>query len=464
MTVTRGRSIVLAVITVAIALVAAGCTGNQAPTPPTTGTTNAIEMKQLLYQPATTSVAVGTTVTWTNHDTVPHTVTPENIALWGTEGSGAAADKWIQPDGTWSFTFTKAGTYTYYCVPHSSMGSDGLHKGMVGTVIVGTGGSTTQTTSQSSAPQAPSNVTTTVVPSAIAPKLMTAGPDGYVHVDLAAKEVTALLADGVSYPFWTFNGTVPGPMIRIKEGDLVMLTLRNDATSLHPHSIDLHAVTGPGGGAAVTQSNPGATTSFTFKAINPGLFVYHCASPHIPDHIANGMYGLILVEPKEGLPIVDKEFYVVQGEAYTSGKLGDKGDLFFSPEKVLAETPDWFFFNGKAAALTGEGALHANVNDTVRIFFGVGGFVPSSFHLIGEVFDRVYLDGNGPPTFNRQTIMVPAAGDAMIEFKVDYPGSYTLVDHTLSRTIDRGAVGSLIVSGWADPTIFNGTTSAGSGH
>jgi nitrite reductase (NO-forming) len=269
--------------------------------------------------------------------------------------------------------------------------------------------------------------------------------------------MVAQLSDDAAYEFWTFDGTVPGPMLRVMEGDRVEITITNPAESMHDHNIDLHAVTGPGGGAEHTHAAPGESASFQFTALNPGVYVYHCATPHVPTHIANGMYGMIVVEPEGGLAPVEKEFYVVQAEVYTNEPVGSSGMHSFSPNKMLAEEPEYILFNGRMGALTGAGALTAAVGDTVRIFFGVGGATPSSFHVIGEVFDRVYLDGDDgvdEPSRNRQTVMVPAAGSVTVEFGVEYPATYVLVDHTLSRTFERGAVGHLVVTGEEDPDIY----------
>jgi nitrite reductase (NO-forming) len=223
------------------------------------------------------------------------------------------------------------------------------------------------------------------------------------------------------------------------------------------HSIDLHAVTGPGGGSVVTQVKDGETKIFRFKANRPGVYVYHCASPHVPTHIANGMYGLIVVEPKTGLEPVDKEFYVMQGELYTSGTLGRKGRQQFSREKLLAENPEYFIFNGRTGALAGSGALRANVGERIRLYVGVGGFVPSNFHVIGAVFDKVYSEGDivSPPLRNVQTTIIPAGGSAVVEFTVDVPGRYLLVDHSLTRSVDRGALGELIVEGPRNLEMFS---------
>ena len=212
-----------------------------------------------------------------------------------------------------------------------------------------------------------------------------------VRIDLETQEIKGQLADGTTYNYWTFNGTVPGPMLRVRVGDTVEVHLKNNPGSQMIHSIDFHAVTGPGGGATVTQVPPGEEKSFTFKALNPGVYVYHCATPMVAHHISNGMYGLIVVEPEGGLPKVDREFYVMQGELYTQAAFGQHGYQTMSVDKLLAEQPEYMIFNGAVGALTEKKPLKAKVGETVRIFFGVGGPNKiSSFHVIGEIFDRVY--------------------------------------------------------------------------
>jgi nitrite reductase (NO-forming) len=285
-----------------------------------------------------------------------------------------------------------------------------------------------------------------------------------VDIELTAKEVIGEMADGVTFNYWTFDGTVPGPFIRVREGDTVRLTLHNDPSSLHHHSIDLHAVTGPGGGAAATMVAPGESKTITFKALNPGIFIYHCAHPNVANHMAHGMYGLILVEPTEGLAPVDKEFYVVQGEFYSSGKLGRKGLQLFDPQAMLDGDAQYIVFNGRTGALADN--MQASVGEKVRMYVGNGGVnLISSFHVIGEIFDRVYREGDlvSPPAQSVQTTLIPAGGAAAVEFTVDYPGNYILVDHALSR-LDRGAWGVLKVDGPADPTIFDGKIESGGGH
>jgi nitrite reductase (NO-forming) len=286
-----------------------------------------------------------------------------------------------------------------------------------------------------------------------------------VRVDLETKEVTAEIEKGETYTYWTFNGSIPGPMIRVRVGDTVELHVKNSDQSGLMHSIDLHAVTGPGGGATATQTMPGKESVVTFKALNPGVYIYHCATAPIPMHIANGMYGMIVVEPEGGLPKVDHEFYVMQAELYTTAPLGVPGQHDFSATKMDDESPDYVVFNGKVGSLTGDNAMKAKVGDKIRIFFGVGGFLPSSLHLIGEIFDRVYPEGavgSGPNT-NVQTTLVPAGGAAVVELQLQVPGTYTLVDHALPRALDKGAAAQIVVSGDQDTSIYSGPLS-GAGH
>ena len=280
------------------------------------------------------------------------------------------------------------------------------------------------------------------------------GEGNVTKVTLETKEVLAELAPGITFNYWTFNGTVPGPMIRVKQGDTVELTLHNHATSLHQHNIDLHAVTGPGGGGEATIVEPGETKTIRFKTLNPGLFVYHCAVPNMAVHMTHGMYGLILVEPEAGLPAVDKEFYLMQGELYTTGAIGRKGLQVFDAKKMLDSEPEYVVFNGRTGALVDN--MQVNVGDTVRLYIGNGGVaMSSSFHLVGEIFDTVYPEAsmNGAQFKNVQTTNIPAGGATIVEFNVDYPGHYVLVDHALMRT-DKGAWGVIEVIGEKDPDIF----------
>jgi nitrite reductase (NO-forming) len=275
-----------------------------------------------------------------------------------------------------------------------------------------------------------------------------------IKVDITAKEGISEIAPGIDYHYWTFDGGVPGPFIRTRVGDTVELTLKNDASNSHQHSIDLHAVTGPGGGAVSMQVPAGESKSLSFKTLNPGIYVYHCATPNVPMHMAHGMYGLILVEPEGGLPSVDKEFYIMQGELYTEGAIGELGFQGFDATKMINEDPEYVVFNGRVKSLV-DAPLKTNVGDTVRLFVGNGGVsLISSFHVIGEIFDRVYPEGATSTIHeNVQTTIIPAGGATITEFGIDVPGNYILVDHSLAR-LDRGAWGIISAEGEKNPEVY----------
>jgi FtsP/CotA-like multicopper oxidase with cupredoxin domain len=370
-----------------------------------------------------------------------------------------------------------------------------------------------------------------------------------VVVRFEATEFVGDLADGKQYKFWSFNGTVPGPMIRVRLGDTVEFRLSNHLSSEFPHNIVINAVNGPGGAALVSLVAPGEERVFRFKTLHPGLYIYRCASPipSVAAHIANGMYGLLLVEPKHGFPRVNHEFYIFESEFYTKdsdpnfvfntkealsddlssinkpsekylidpgvgektveelvkeleeikqdsvekelevftleddmkkestlhkarssmyGSINEivgsnyekrKRVLEFSLEKGLRDTPDYVVFNGRQGALLGENALKVNVGDKVRIFFGnIGPNGISSFHITGEIFDRVYLEGavNGLVNKNVQTTLVPTSGATILEFTIDVPGDYFLVDDRIF-SIDKGAIGLITAVGKNNPDIFD---------
>ncbi len=305
-----------------------------------------------------------------------------------------------------------------------------------------------------------------------------------VEVHLQSGRKVAEIKPGVKYEYWTFNDDVPGPFIRLREGDVLEVHHTSTDTMGMPHNIDFHAVTGPGGGATVTTVVKGEERVAWFKALHPGLYVYHCAAPPVMDHIANGMYGLILVEPKKGLPKVDKEFYVMQSEFYTPkyetkpetvghdhhgavaeateaaedfwGEETDGGPAAalpevwpFSHQEGLNEHPTFVVFNGKVGSLIGENVIKTKTGEKVRIYFGNGGpNLISSFHVIGEIFDNVYREGDliSKPARSVQTTLVPVGGATVVEFGVEVPGTYTLVDHAIFR-VEKGAVGYLEVEG-----------------
>ncbi len=320
-----------------------------------------------------------------------------------------------------------------------------------------------------------------------------------VEVHLNSNRDIMEIKQGMKYEFWTFEGHVPGPFIRVREGDILEVHHTSSDASGMPHNVDFHSVTGPGGGAPVLTAVKGEEKVAWFKMLHPGLFIYHCAAPPVMDHIANGMYGLILVEPKKGLPKVDREFYVLQSEFYTirppqapevavdhehmdkEAAAKEKDDFWgeeageekapellkFSHQEGLNEHPTFVLFNGKYNSLVGEGMLKAKTGEKVRIFFGnAGPNLISSFHVIGEIFDNVYRDADliSPPGHSVQTTLVPAGGATVVEFGLEVPGNYTLVDHAIFR-IEKGAVGFLNAEGEPrhdiylskdDPTICKG--------
>lgn len=387
-------------------------------------------------------------ITVINSDPVLHDMRIDAFAVTTGEMSTAGQT------GEVVFVASQAGIFPYYCsVPGH------LQAGMVGNVIVIDPNATPEPTAE---PAANIVRNPAEVPPSVGDREATT-----LDIELEMIEVEGQLADGTTYQYWTFGGQIPGPMMRVRVGDTVNMTVHNAADSLHIHSIDLHAVTGPGGGAVFTQTNPGAHNTFTFQALNAGLYVYHCATPSVATHISNGMYGLILVEPEGGLPPVDREYYVMQGEIYTQQPFGTQGLLEFSYDDLLNEQADYLVFNGAAGALTADAnALRANVGETVRLFVGVGGpnYI-SSFHVIGEIFDRVYDQASltSAPLTDVQTTLIPPGGATMVEFAVQVPGRYILVDHALSR-LERGLVGFLYVEGEPAPDIFDGTATGGSGH
>ena len=278
-----------------------------------------------------------------------------------------------------------------------------------------------------------------------------------VIVELEVRELEMPISEGVTYTFWTFGGTVPGPFMRVRQGDTVEFHLKNHPDSKMPHNIDLHAVTGPGGGAASSFTAPGHASQFTFKALNQGLYIYHCATAPVGMHVANGMYGLILVEPPQGLPKVDREYQVVQGDFYTVGKYREKGPQAFDMQKAIEENATYVLFNGSEGALVGDKALKANVGETVRLFVGNGGpNLVSSFHVIGEIFDKVFYEGGTRYQENVQTTLVPAGGSAITEFRVEVPGTFILVDHSIFRAFNKGALGMLKVDGAENKLVYSG--------
>ncbi|MBS1588725.1 MAG: nitrite reductase, copper-containing [Bacteroidetes bacterium] len=300
------------------------------------------------------------------------------------------------------------------------------------------------------------DVTAELTAPPLVPKPLTYTSPKRVKVQMTVEEKVMKISDSSDYTFWTFNGSVPGSFIRVREGDMVEFTLTNSPNSKVSHNIDLHAVNGPGGGAEATAVAPGQSATFHFRALNPGLYVYHCATGPVGMHIANGMYGLILVEPAAGLPKVDREYYVMQGDFYTKGRFDAPGLQEFDEQKAIDENPTYVLFNGKVRGNAGKNALTANVGETVRLFVGNGGpNLTSSFHVIGEIFDKVYMEGGKEVNENVQTTVIPAGGSSIVEMQLEVPGTMNIVDHALYRTFHKGALAQIKVAGNENPNIYN---------
>jgi nitrite reductase (NO-forming) len=434
---------------------------------PTNLSTNVtITASEFKFSPSSIQVPVAQKVTFTldNTGVVQHDVTIQTAGFSLTAQPGKSA--------TGEFTFDEAGTFDFFCsIPgHKDAGMKGTL-----TVVDPVAPAAPAVSSAASMADMPGMATATTgsapdikpLPADLKrlPAPQMAGPlnrsePAYVKFELTTDKVTAQMADGVAYDYWTFNGTVPGPMLRVLEGDTVEIDLHNAPDAGVTHNIDLHAVTGPGGGAKVMQIAPGADGAFRFQALNPGVYVYHCATPMVAQHIASGMYGMIVVEPKTGLPRVDHEYYLMEGDFYLQGQRGDTGLRAFDLTKMLDERPEYVLFNGAVGSLTGDNAFKARVGDTIRIFFGVGGpNLTSSFHVIGAVFDRVYPEGSltSAPETNVQTTHVSAGGATMVEFTARVPGTYSIVDHSLGR-MEKGAAAQIVVDGPSNPDVFQPLT------
>ena len=286
-----------------------------------------------------------------------------------------------------------------------------------------------------------------------------------VAFELVENVATIDPASGTEFETWGYrvvdgaDGVVvgtPGPVIRTRVGDVLRFTISNPADNAHPHNIDLHAVTGQGGGAADTTVAPGESTTIEARMLYPGFFMYHCAYGDVPSHISHGMYGGILVEPETPLPAVDHEWYVVQSEYYTTG---DPDGLVVEDRAALsAEAPTHVVFNGAVGAIAGDNALQMAVGERARIHFVNAGLnLDSNFHPIGSHWDRVYQEAAllNPPLRGSQTTLVPAGGGTVVEMVGQVPQTVVLVDHALARAFDKGAIGQVVISGAPDPELFD---------
>lgn len=278
-------------------------------------------------------------------------------------------------------------------------------------------------------------------------------------VELEAKEMMGEITDGVLFHYMTFNGQVPAPMIRVREGDTVDLTLKDSTHSQQAHSVDFHSCFGTGGGSAYTTVSPGESRRIRFKVMNPGAFIYHCAVHDLDYHISSGMFGLILVEPKEGLAPVDHEFYFGQNEIYVNDPQDNHTPAVFNIDNMIAERPKYVVLNGEFNAITASkyGALKAKEGETVRIFFVNGGpNLISSFHPIGNIWDKFWLQGSltNQPFTKMQTVQVNPGSCAILEMKLPVPEVIRLADHSITRTARQGLLAEIDVKGSSVPDIF----------
>lgn len=439
---------------VGVAAVAAACVPSvaqqrQASAAPTALRVTASEFK---FQASSARVATGqpVTITLENKGTIEHNL---DLAATGTHlvaGPGQTV--------TATVTFPTSGELTYICtVPgHEAAGmSSDLQVGdpiSQAPVKLAAGANTTARQATPQPALAPLPPDTPRVPQGqIAPPVQRRDP-ALVKVDLAIQEVVGQMADGVGYKYWTFGGTVPGPMIRVRQGDTVELTLTNPPGVQMTHSINVHAAIGPGGGAV--QIPPGQQNTFRFKADHPGVWVYHCMTPTVGMHVANGMFGMVVVEPPDGLPPVDREFYVMQSDAYLQGDPSLPGLHDFAFDKLLKEQPDYVVYNGSVGSLTDERSMMARVGERVRFFFGVGGpALDSAFHIVGLAWDQVHPEGATETVTNVQTTLVPPGGATMTEFTTSVPGLYMMEDHHINR-LEKGAFAHFVVQGPDNPDVF----------
>ncbi|CAN5278107.1 hypothetical protein BH18ACT12_BH18ACT12_05460 [soil metagenome] len=274
--------------------------------------------------------------------------------------------------------------------------------------------------------------------------LPAATPGNLVKVKMTLKDMTVQVAPGVRYSTWSFDGHgAPGPIVHVREGQTVEMTLTNGGAI--PHSIDFHAARiAPN--VAFKDVMPGESFTFRFKASDPGVYMYHCGTKPVLAHIANGMYGAIVVTPTtKPLPRVDKEYVLVASEWYLSGD-GIKEPATLDMAKARAMAPDWTTFNGYANQYVTH-PLTADPGDTVRFWVvAAGPTLDTDFHIVGTIFDRAWPNANvtGPPQLGVQTVQVPAGGGGVFDVKIGEEGLYPFVSHAFAH-VDLGQVGILKV-------------------
>lgn len=287
-----------------------------------------------------------------------------------------------------------------------------------------------------------------------------------IHLEIIENVCVIDADNGIKIDMWGYRlagdtdvvcGT-PAPILRGRVGDFVTITLTNLEGNKHPHNIDFHAVTGLHGGAHDLTTIPGETTSISFRLLYAGAFMYHCAYGDVPVHIMHGMYGMYIVDPEVPLAPVDHEWAVVQSEWYLTEPDAD-GLVDVDKDKLIAEDPTYVVFNGTVGAIAGDNSLKMNVGERARIYFVNQGLnLISSFHPIGSQWDVVYPEGattpGNPIIRGSQTTLIPAGGATIVEVQGYVPQQIVLVDHALSRTFYKGALGHIDILGDPNPEIF----------
>jgi nitrite reductase (NO-forming) len=261
-----------------------------------------------------------------------------------------------------------------------------------------------------------------------------------IHMTL--KDMTVEIAPGVKYNTWAFDGHgAPGPVIHVRQGQTVEMTLTNGGSI--PHSIDFHAARiAPN--VAFRDVDPGDSFTFRFTADDPGVFMYHCGTKPVLAHIANGMYGAIVVSPAKPLPKADREYVLVASEWYLNGD-GIQNPASLDMNKARSMAPDWTTFNGYANQYVTH-PLTSNPGETVRFWVvAAGPTLDTNFHVVGTIFNHAWVNGD-MSTFQHgvQTVGVPAGGGAVFDVKIDQPGLYPFVSHAFAH-VDLGQVGLLKV-------------------
>ena len=312
---------------------------------------------------------------------------------------------------------------------------------LVGSIIVGLSRSTTTTTNTTTSSNT-SSVPTVVVPAhnTYNAQIPPVPAGDTVNINLTMKEILISIAPNVAYHAWSFNGTVPGPILHVRQGQLVHTTLVNEGSMAH--SIDFHAAQLPWN-VYYQSIEPGKSFSFTWLANYPGVFMYHCGTPTVIYHMANGMYGTIIVDPANGWAPAT-EYALVQSEFYTN-QIPD-GSYSVDVTKMMSNIPDYVVFNGYADQYK-DTPLTAKVGQRVRLFIlNAGPSQFSAFHVIGALFSDVYIDGNpANHMVGNQTITIPPGGGVVVEMVIPAAGLYPFVTHSFSDA-SKGAMGVLKVT------------------